>query len=169
MVFTQALGFPRKKHTLRGRRLVVVDIENMVGGAVMTVEQASEACLSLRRAAGLKGDEQVIIGTSHNGAMSAWLGWQGPRPRLVVRSGQDGADLELLEVLTHERIAERFDEVILASGDGIFTAAVAALAAAGVAVTVIARPGKCSKRLSMAATRTFLLEPLDLNIIGGAA
>lgn len=161
-----AVALPLKKRALRGRRLVVVDIENMVGGAVVTTEQAVAARLSLQEAVTLSGCEQIIIGTSHIGVLATWLGWRGPR--LVVRSGANGADLALLEVITGERISERFDEVVLVSGDGIFTDAVAALGAAGVAVTVVARSGHCSRRLQMAAGRTVFLNN-DAMDLGGAA
>ena len=166
-MFTRtAAALPLKKRTLRGRRLVVVDIENVVGGAVMAVEQAVRARSSIEDAIDLNGREHVVIGTSHVGVMASWLGWRGPR--IVARSGENGADLALLEVLTEERVEERFDEVVLASGDGVFTEAVAELGTAGVVVTVVALRGRCSKRLRMAAGRTIFLN-YDAVEIGGAA
>ena len=151
-MFTRtAVELPQKKRALRGRRLVVVDIENVVGGAVLTTAQAVGAHLSIKEVAALTGSELVVIGTSHIGLVPTGLGWRGPR--LVVRSGENGADLALLAVLTEERVEERFDEVLLVSGDGIFTEAVAALGAAGVDVTVVAHPGRCSRRLRFAAGR----------------
>lgn len=157
---------PPKKRALRGRRLVVVDMENVVGGAIMTVEQAVGAHLCIEAAAGLHGGEHVVIGTSHVGLLSAGLGWVGPR--LLARSGENGADLALLAVLTEEHVEERFDEVVLVSGDGIFTDAVTALGAAGVRVTVVARRGSCSRRLRMAAGRTILVDEASVGV-GGAA
>jgi hypothetical protein len=155
-----------KKRALRGRRLVVVDMENVVGGAIMTVEHAVGAHLCIEAAVGLHGDEHVVIGTSHFGLLSAGLGWAGPR--LLARSDENGADLVLLAVLTEEHVEERFDEVVLVSGDGIFTDAVTALGAAGVRVTVVARRGTCSRRLRMAAGRTILFDERSVGV-GGAA
>jgi hypothetical protein len=166
-VFTRtAVALPQKKRALRGRRLVVVDIENVVGGAVLATEQAVAAHRSIEKVAALNGSEHVVIGTSHIGVVPTGLGWRGPR--LVVRSGDNGADLALLAVLTEERVEERFDEVLLVSGDGIFTEAVAALGAAGVDVTVLAHPGRCSRRLQFAAGRTLLFDQLAVGF-GGAA
>jgi hypothetical protein len=145
-----------RKRALRGRRLVLVDIENVVGGAVLAVEQASQARHVVDAAARLKDGDHVVIATSHIGLLPTGLGWAGAR--LLVRSGPDGADLALLDVLTEEQVEARFDEVVVASGDGIFTDAVAALGAAGVAVTVVARPDGCSRRLRMAASRTISLD-----------
>lgn len=150
-----------------GRRLVVVDIENVVGGAVQTVEAVSRAAEVLRSALGLTGDEQVVIGTSHYGMLSTGLGWDGPR-RLVMRSGTDGADLALLEVLTEERVEDRFEEIALVSGDGIFAETLAALAKRGMRTTVVARAGHCSARLRLAAFKTVLLSA-DIDSVGGAA
>jgi uncharacterized LabA/DUF88 family protein len=78
---------------------------------------------------------------------------------VVVRSGADGADLALIEVLTGEHVHERFDEVVLVSGDGIFVEAVEKLEGTGVHVTVVADRESCSKRLRLAATRVVWLEP----------
>lgn len=156
----------RKKRAMRGRRLIIVDIENVAGGAVIATEQAVAARLRVDEALNLRNGEQVIIGTSHVGVIATGLGWHGPR--IVTRSGKNGADLALLKVLTEERIEERFDEVVVVSGDGIFTNAVAALGAVGVRVTVAARPDACSKRLRMAATRTVFLNDTNAGI-GGAA
>lgn len=166
MFTNMAAALPQKKRSLRGRRLVVVDIENVVGGAVLAIEQAVRAHLSIKEVAALNGSEHVVIGTSHVGVVSTGLGWPGPR--LVVRSGENGADLALLDVLTEERVAERFDEVVLVSGDGIFAKAVADPGSAGVEVTVVAHPGRCSKRLRLAARRTVLFDRLGVGF-GGAA
>lgn len=154
------------KRALRGRRLVVVDIENVVGGAVMTREQAHFARHVVAGAVGLRPDEQVVIGTSHVGLLATGLGWPGAR--MVIRSGENGADLALLEVLAEERVPERFDEVVLASGDGIFTDVVAALGAGGVRVTVVSRRTACSNRLRMAAGQTVVLDDAAVGS-GGAA
>ncbi|WP_461046752.1 NYN domain-containing protein [Terrabacter koreensis] len=143
-----------------------MDIENVVGGAVLRVEQAEGAHGSVREAAHLDGTEHVVIGTSHIGLVSTGLGWRGSR--LVVRSGENGADLALLDVLKGERVEERFDEVVLVSGDGIFADSVAALGAAGVRVTVLAPLGHCSKRLRMAATHVVLFDRMAIDY-GGAA
>ena len=67
-----------------------------------------------------------------------------------MRSGLDGADLVLLEVLG-ENIADRFGEVVLVSGDGIFADALAELASQGVHTTVVAHSDGLSRRLELAA------------------
>lgn len=161
VVATHAAPQPSvKKRALRGRRLVLVDIENIARGAVLLEEQAVNAHQALLEAVSLHGQEQIIIATSHVGLLATGWGWPGPR--LVVRSGDNGADLALLDVIADEHIAERFDEVVLVSGDGIFTDAVALLGAQGVSVTVVAHADGCSRRLRMAAAHTvFFLAEAD--------
>ncbi|SDL41042.1 NYN domain-containing protein [Arthrobacter sp. ok362] len=166
MFTSAAVALPLKKRVMRGRRLVLVDIENVVGGAVMLVEQAANAHVAIAEAVSLVGGEQVVIGTSHFGVMATGLGWRGPR--ILARSGRNGADMALLEVLTEEHVEERFDEVVLVSGDGIFSEAVAALGTAGVNVTVVALAGHCSKRLRMAASCTVFLNYGAAEVDGAA-
>jgi hypothetical protein len=48
--------------------------------------------------------DQVEVASSHLTLLNAALGW--PRARYRVRSGPDGADLALLDVLRHENIAD---------------------------------------------------------------
>lgn len=145
-----------RQRALRGRRLVVVDIENLVGGAVLASAQAAWARRAIHEAIHLSGKEQVVIGTSHIGMMAVGLGWSGTR--IVMRSGANGADKALIQVLG-ERIAARFDELVLASGDGIFSRPIAQLSSDGVQVTVLARDGHCSLRLQESAQRTVYLAP----------
>jgi hypothetical protein len=166
MFTSEAVALPAKKRVLRGRSLVLVDIENVVGGAVMLVEQAINAHVAIAEAVSLVGGEHVVIGTSHVGVMATGLGWRGPR--ILARSGRNGADMALLEVLKEEHVEERFDEVVLVSGDGIFSEAVAALETAGVNVTVVALAGRCSKRLRMAASRTVFLNYGAAEVNGAA-
>jgi hypothetical protein len=89
------------------------------------------------------------MAASHLGLLDAALGW--PHARYRVRSGRDGADLELLDVLEHENIAARFGHVIIGSGDGIFGRSAASLAARGVRITVVSRRGSLADGLARVA------------------
>lgn len=148
----------QKKRPLNGRRLVLVDLENVLGGALMTIEQASCARRYISDALCLKSTEQVIVGIGPTALLAAGVCWPGSR--IVMGHGRDGADLALLDVLSTERVEERFDEVVLVSGDGIFSEAIAALGAYGIDVTVVSLAGSCSKRLRMAASSTLFIEPV---------
>lgn len=156
-MFTQnAVALPQKKRALRARRLVVVDIENVAGGAVMTQAMAAWARAVVELALDVQEGEQVVIGTSHTGIFNAKSAW--PCARVRARSRENGADIELLDVLTAERIEERFDEVVLVSGDHIFVEAIAALGGSGVSVTVASWAQSLSSRLRLAAANTVHLD-----------
>lgn len=81
----------------------------------------------------------------------------GPRRVLEPRSGPDGADHALLDVLGGENIVGRFPHVVLVSGDGIFSEPIAALGQAGVRTTIVARGRSLSRHLRMAAHEVLYL------------
>ncbi len=154
---TLAAMLPLHKPTFTpGRQILLVDIENVVGGAVLTSAAASWARTQIENVIVMRGDAHIVIGTSHIGCLDTALAW--PNKQYVVNSGPDGADLALLEELDALRI-DRYDEIVLVSGDGIFADAVASLAARGASVTVVAHYGRCSSRLRLAAARTIYLQP----------
>jgi hypothetical protein len=167
MKFTgKADALPRKKRALQGRRLVVVEVESIAGGAVRTNALASWARKLIGEAIALKPDEQVIIGARHASVLATGTRWPGAR--LVTAYDQDGVQRELLQILQSERIAGRFDELVLVSGNGIFADAIARLGAQDVKVTVVAWPESLSRRLRMAAAEVILLERTMMGL-GGAA
>lgn len=113
-------------------------------------------------------DDQIVLACGRFSVNTVGFEWAGDR-RLVFRSGIDGADLELLDVLETEHIGERFAEVVLVSGDGIFAAAISRLAlTSGTDITVVSRPDACSRRLRMAAKNVLHLD-FDPNAILEAA
>ncbi|RHW27228.1 NYN domain-containing protein [Nocardioides immobilis] len=138
-----------------GRRLVLIDIENVVGGLVCSETSADAARRAIDRAIGTDCDDHVVVATCHKGY--PYVAWCWPTARRLVRSGRDGADLELLGVLD-EDVASRFEHVVLVSGDGIFTDAVTELGRRGVQVTVVSRRRPLSNRLRFAAARVVHLE-----------
>jgi hypothetical protein len=138
------------------RGLHLIDIENLAGGSKPSYEQIRG--VRGRYAGHLTfGDlDQVVVASSHLTLLTAARGW--PHARYRVRSGPDGADLELLDVILHEEVAARFTHVILGSGDGAFARAAAGLAAAGVRVTVVSRRDSLSSRLAFAASEVIYLD-----------
>lgn len=156
----------RPERPTMGRRLVLVDVENVVGGLVVSEEIARYARASIDGAVGCVAGDHVVVATCHKGYPH--VAWCWPSARRLVRSGPDGADLELLGVL-RENISQRFSHVVVVSGDGIFTEAVAELGRAGVRVTVVARRGHLSNRLRLAAWRVVLLDQSHAPWMGSVA
>ena len=137
------------------RALHVVDIENLTGAPVPSLARVTETqrdyCARLAFGAG----DQVVMAASHRGLLNAARGW--PHARYRVRSGKNGADLELLDVLEHENVAARFRHVVIGSGDGIFIRSATGLAARGVRVTVVSRQGSLHPYLARAAANVIYL------------
>lgn len=137
------------------RRFMAMDIENINGGALSRETNAQAAFRAVADAIGLADYEQVVIGVGPSSLLAAGLGC--PRARVVMGRGISGADYALLQVLREEQIADRFDEVVIVSGDGIFAEVAAWLAFKGVKVTIVAREGRLSRRLQLAAGEVVLL------------
>lgn len=145
----------RTERMLAGRRIVVVDIENVVGGAVTAAELVHWARQLIEATLALEEDDLVVVGTSGVSLLEVGCHWS--HVRRVVRNGRDGADLELLQVLA-ENIAARFDRVVIVSGDHIFADVAAELAGSGVDVTVAAFSDTLSRRLALAAHHVVLFD-----------
>jgi hypothetical protein len=138
------------------RRLHLVDIENLAGAAAPSLGLIREVRGLYAGCLAFGAVDQVVIASSHLTLLNAALGW--PHARYRVRSGPDGADLELLDVLWHENVAARFTHVTIGSGDGAFAHAAASLGAAGVRVTVVSRRRSLSARLALAAHEVIFLD-----------
>ena len=117
----------RPRQWFPARTLHLVDIENLAGAALPSRDQVTEVQGLYVARLTVGADDQVVMATSHRAFMNAALGW--PSARYRVRSGPNGADLELLDVLQHEDVAARFTHVVIGSGDGLFSQAAANLAA----------------------------------------
>ena len=138
------------------RTLHVVDIENLAGAAVPSLALVTEVQGRYLARLALGVDDQVVMAASHRGLLDAAVAW--PHARYRVRSGKDGADLALIDVLEHENVAARFSHVVIGSGDGIFGRSAAALAARGVRVTVVSRQRSLAPGLARAAGSVIYLD-----------
>jgi hypothetical protein len=138
------------------RRLHLVDIENLAGAPIPSLGQIRRVQSLYAERLPFGAADEVVIASSHLTLLNAALGW--PHARYRARSGPDGADLELLDVLLCENIATRFARVAIGSGDRAFAAAAASLAAAGVWVTAVSRRRGLSPRLALAACEVLYLD-----------
>ena len=132
------------------RRLVLVDVENVAGGALRTAAAAEWARRVVEDAVIVLPGEQVVIGVgTFDGVFHAKRAW--PQARVVLMPGRDGADRALLDVLCSESVGERFGRVSIVSGDGIFAEAAAELGTQGVTVTAFGWRRCMASRLRLAA------------------
>jgi hypothetical protein len=138
------------------RALHVVDIENLAGAAVPTMDRVSEVQVQYLASLRFGADDQVVLAANHLALLNTGLGW--PHARYRVRSGKDGADLELIDVLEHENVAARFSHVVIGSGDGGFSQSAASLAARGIRITVVSRWGSLAYELAKIAGDVIYLD-----------
>jgi hypothetical protein len=138
------------------RRLHLIDIENLVGCPRPTTAEASACREAYNEHATVGPDDLVVVACNHGAAFAVGLGWSGAR--LLLRSGPDGADLALLDVIAHESVEDRFAAIVVASGDGCFANAVARLGGLGLDVTVVSTGRALSRRLALAAKHVVLFE-----------
>lgn len=147
-------ALPLKQRTTV-RRFVAMDIENINGGAVRHDSMAAGARRAVAEAIKLGEDDHVVVGVGPSSLLAS--GMSDPSARLVLGRGLSGADRALVDVLREEHVADRFEEVVIVSGDGIFADVAAELGEQGVVVTVVARTGHLSARLRLAARYVVLL------------
>lgn len=129
------------------RSLHLIEIENLLGAPRPTLAAVRAARAAYEAQVTVGPDDLVVVACNHGAALPVGLAFE--HSRLVVRSGPDGADLALLQVLDEHNLG-RFDRVVVASGDGAFTLAVARLASLGLEPLVVSRPRALARSLRMA-------------------
>jgi len=145
--------------TASNRVLHLIDVENLAGGSFCSlqgVETTADEYLSLILPT---GEDIYVIATSCNNAPAACFGWPTSAQRLM-RSGENGADLALLNAYEPLEITSKFSRVVIGSGDGIFAELAIQLTTLGCEVTIVSRPDALSKRLQMAANNIVLLSDI---------
>jgi hypothetical protein len=144
------------RHRFPPRRLHLVDVENLVGDRRPSLDQVCRARNRYEARLAFGAMDQVEVASSHLALVNAALGW--PHAHYRARSGPDGADQALLDVLRYEDVADRFSHVVIGSGDHLFAEEAARLAAQDVWVTVVSRWRSLSRRLQLAAHEVIFLD-----------
>lgn len=136
----------------------MIDIENLAASPSPTVEEVQAVKAALGQV--VPGFDQVqrIVACSHHAAPA--VAFEFPGTRHLWKSGRDGADLALLDVLENERVDERYGRITICSGDGIFADAAAWLASRGLDVTVVSHRSHLAARLELAARDIRYLAPV---------
>jgi len=127
----------------------LIDVENLAATSSPTTQDVELVRAALTLVVPDFDTTQRVVACSHHAAPVVAFAFPGARH--LWRSGPNGADLALLDVLENERVAQRFGRVTLCSGDRIFASSAARLAGAQVDVTVVALKGHLAARLELAA------------------
>ena len=141
------------------RRLHLIDPENLTGTPLPNFDSVAHCHKRYQELTHYGDADLSVIACSHLAAKQVAFAW--PSGLKLLRSGPDGADLALLEALEREFVAGRFDELVLASGDGIFTTEVSRLGSLGIPVTVVSRRNSLSLRLRLAARHVLYFDETD--------
>jgi hypothetical protein len=155
-ITAKVFRFPRPASPPAARSIHLIDIENLIGGTKFSEGDVAAVAQRYKALAGVGEDDFVVVASSHHTALATWFGW--PDARRLVRSGVDGADLALIEVIERENLAMRFDRVVIASGDGIFAVPAAKLQQREVEVTIVSRPEFLSRALRLASRDIRILD-----------
>jgi hypothetical protein len=137
----------------------LVDAENLSGSPRFSLAQARGIRRAYDAVAPAGARDMTTLATSHFAAPQAWMAWPNATRRLV-RSGADGADLALLDVIDSEHLHLRFDHVVVGSGDGIFALAASRLQLLGCPVTVVSRRDGLSRQLRLAVRDVRFIDEL---------
>ena len=148
------------------RRLVAVDLENLAATGLVDVDWAIDFAYLLSTTLDLNEYDLTYVagGTQNWEAVTRVAEILHGQPR--IRKGADGADLTLLDALEQMPVtaieSERtpITEVVIMSGDGIFTQVVRDFVTRGLDVVVVSRKGQLSRALESAASRVFLMDGL---------
>lgn len=130
------------------RKLFVVDLENLLG-VDRTAGGVNLVWNHIRPAIGM--NDQVLVASGPTLAKVALFELKDERVRYYVRSGVDGADLELLDRVDEAHASKRYDAIIIGSGDGRFTSMAYRARAAGLQVWQVTGRGLPSRKLAKAA------------------
>jgi hypothetical protein len=135
----------------------LIDIENLCGSSRLTLDQV-KVSRQLYTEMGLwREGDLIVIASSKGNYLSSAYGW--PTARHLVRDGKDGADLCLAEVMSEEGLPNRFERVVVASGDGGLAPFVSELAGSGVDTVVVSQSTRLSHQMRLAAHKCFVLTP----------
>lgn len=144
------------------RVLHLVDLENLLGGPNASPADIESVWRLFSRGIGVGVTDHVVVATSHHLARVAWFVLPRRQVQLRVRSGPNGADLALLDEFDARHAASRFEWLVIASGDGIFTKAALAARASGLRVHQVLGRGRSHHALRAACTRHTQLKLLPL-------
>jgi hypothetical protein len=132
------------------RSLHLVDLENLVGGPRRAGQWLRPTVHAYEAVAPVGPADQVIAAAD----ITLWRrsAFDLPGWRYLPGRGPDGADRALLDEAPPAWVADRFERLVIGSGDRAFAPLALAVRAAGREVVAVARPRQLSAALRRAAT-----------------
>lgn len=146
---------------ITGRALHLIDLENLLGDPDACCDEVARVLDAYLDAAAVGTADLVVVALNHRLYRKACLsldrGWE-----IKLASGPDAADHVLIAEAPAAWVAERFDRLVVGSGDGIFDGLVRDVRRRGLPVWVVSQ-GRClSRPLASAASRVVRLSAAGL-------
>ena len=137
----------------RARTLHLVDIENLIGADPKTasIHDVHHAFAQFALTARQRVADLMIVACNPKLVVKVGNTLRGAG-RIHPRKGHDGADLALLDAVDVDLWSQRFDRIVIGSGDHIFTETATCLRAAGLEVVVVGLDGHVSIDLRNSAS-----------------
>lgn len=153
-------GNQMNKKTIKGikakRSMHLVDIENLCVTGDLTVDLVADIRAAYLAQLQPSADDLFVIAASHHNIEAAAFGLPGGFHGF--RSGKDGADIILAQMMLEDDLADRFETVFLASGDGGLAPFASSLRAKGCHVQVVSRVESVSWAMRYAADSVTYLQ-----------
>jgi len=143
-----------------GRKLHLVDVENLCGTGLLSVELVKVARENYLAQMNVGADDVVIVAAGSHNKSALAFGWQDAR--MVVRGGADGADLALCDEIVCSHYCETYSEVVVGSGDHIFAEPISVLTGKGLKVTVFSRARSLACDLRRVGASVVFAEAFEL-------
>ena len=143
-----------------GRRLVLVDLDNITGMTDLHTEQWRSLLHRLRPALGATDRDHLIIAMCRRTLAQAMVALAEVPAQLLAKDGPDGAELAIDDAVDLAHAATRYTTLVIVSGDHYFTRLAHDARRRGMHVHQVAsRRTGCSRALRRAATTCSELDP----------
>ncbi len=151
---------------MAGRALHLIDLENLLADPDADCPAVDAAIDAYVAAAALGSEDLVALAVNHRlyrrSCFSLDRGWE-----IKLASGPDACDHALLAEAPIAWVADRFDRLVVGSGDGIFVDLVHGVRRRATPVWVVAQDRCLSRRLASAASRVVRIDLTDPDGTGG--
>jgi hypothetical protein len=127
------------------RAVHFIDIENLVGQGLITLDEVRNARQRYFQKIGVSSKDIFIVASGPQNRAAVVLGWPGSIYKF--KKGADGADLALISVFHEFDVLSVASELFIGSGDNRFAEIAHLGRAAGKLVTVVTGVGARSYRL----------------------
>lgn len=135
-----------RHRSTRPRTLHLVDLENLLAGRI-DIRSVGDTWTEYRHVTGMRWDDHVVVAVSKKNAAAAFFALPDNVQRVVGNNGPDGADIALVGAVDSDWAAQKFGQVMMATGDHMFTETVTRLQAVKLRVVQVIGGGLASTDL----------------------